>query len=96
MIVAFEMQCGAHKKGSAALSRKVAQLLDAIAVLPLNDAMVAHYAEIRIDLEQKGRLIGGNDLLIAAHVRSQSLTVVTANVKEFLRVPELTVENWFE
>ena len=94
LIVACELRYGAHKKGSAALSGKVDQLLQVITVLPLNDTMVAHYAEIRVDLEQMGRPIGGNGLLIAAHARSEGLTVVTANVKEFLRVPGLTVENW--
>ena len=63
MIVACELQYGAHKKGSAALSRKVAQLLQAIAVLPLDDAVVAqHYAEIRVELEQKGWPIGEKNL----------------------------------
>ncbi len=96
LVVACELRYGAHKKGSAALSRKVNQLLAVIAVLPLNDDMVGHYAEIRVELERMGRPIGSNDLLIAAHARSQGLTVVTANMKEFLRVPELTVENWLE
>ena len=96
LVVACELRYGAHKKGSAALSQKVNQLLATIAVLPLNDDMAVHYAEIRVELERMGQPIGSNDLLIAAHARSQGLTVVTANVKEFLRVPELTVENWLE
>ncbi|HDK43709.1 MAG TPA: type II toxin-antitoxin system VapC family toxin, partial [Desulfobacteraceae bacterium] len=96
LVVACELRYGAHKKGSATLSQKVNQLLATIAVLPLNDDMAVHYAEIRVELERMGQPIGSNDLLIAAHARSQGLTVVTANVKEFLRVPELTVENWLE
>jgi tRNA(fMet)-specific endonuclease VapC len=96
LVVACELRYGAHKKNSAALSRKVDQLLATIAVLPLNNDMAMHYAEIRVELEKMGQPIGSNDLLIAAHARSQGFTVVTANVKEFLRVPELTVENWLE
>ena len=37
-----------------------------------------------------------NDLLIAAHVLALDLTLVTANVREFSRVPSLRVENWLE
>jgi tRNA(fMet)-specific endonuclease VapC len=41
-----------------------------------------------------GQPIGGNDLLIAAHARALNLTLVTANVREFTRVPGLRAENW--
>ncbi|MFM6159195.1 MAG: PIN domain-containing protein, partial [Sphaerospermopsis kisseleviana] len=46
------------------------------------------------DLEQQGTPIGSNDLLIAAHALTLNLTVITANVREFARVPNLKVENW--
>ena len=52
------------------------------------------YAEIRLYLDQRGRPIGPNDLLIAAHALALDLTLVTANVEEFERVPGLRVENW--
>lgn len=96
LIVACELRYGAHKKGSAALSAKVDQLLGTIAVLPLDDNIILHYAEIRVELERMGQPIGNNDLLIAAHSRSQGLIVVTANIGEFSRVPGLIVENWLE
>ena len=51
---------------------------------------------MRTALERIGQPIGGNDLLIAAHARTLRLTVVTANLREFLRVPGLAVENWLE
>lgn len=53
-----------------------------------------HYGEIRAALERIGRPIGHNDLFIAAHARSLGLTMVTDNVREFDRVPDLKVENW--
>ena len=96
LIVACELRYGTHKKGSAALSTKVEHLLETIAVLPLKDDIIVHYAEIRVELERMGQPIGSNDLLIAAQARSQGLTVVTANVGEFSRVPGLNVENWLE
>ena len=65
-----------------------------IDVLPLESPIEFHYAEIRSYLEREGIPIGGNDLLIAAHGLALNLTVVTANVREFSRVPNLAVENW--
>jgi len=53
-----------------------------------------HYGEIRSDLEKRGTPIGVNDLHIAGHARSEGLTVVTNNEKEFTRVSGLRVENW--
>ncbi|MCI5163400.1 MAG: type II toxin-antitoxin system VapC family toxin, partial [Candidatus Electrothrix sp. AX5] len=52
--------------------------------------------EIRTVLERAGQPIGGNDLLIAAHALTLRLTVITANLREFVRVPGLAVENWLD
>jgi predicted nucleic acid-binding protein len=54
----------------------------------------SHYGDIRAHLEKGGKPMGSMDLLIAAHARSLSLTLVTNNVKEFDRVPGLRTENW--
>jgi predicted nucleic acid-binding protein len=48
----------------------------------------------RLILSRKGTPIGGNDLFITAHALSLDLTPVTANVREFSRLPRLRVENW--
>ena len=71
-------------------------VLSAIDILPFEKPSDYYYAEIRAFLEQNGIPIGANDLLIAAHAKSLSLTVVTANFSEFNRVPNLMVENWLE
>jgi tRNA(fMet)-specific endonuclease VapC len=63
-------------------------------VLALDKEADRRYAEIRHRLEQRGTPIGPNDLLIAAHALALDLTLVTANVDEFARVPRLRVENW--
>jgi tRNA(fMet)-specific endonuclease VapC len=55
-----------------------------------------HYGAIRAVLESQGTPIGNNDLWIAAHARSAGLTLVTNNVRELGRVPELQIENWAE
>ncbi len=53
-----------------------------------------YYGSIRAQLKKEGTPIGNNDLLIAAHARSINAVLVTNNVREFNRVPNLTVENW--
>ena len=72
----------------------LAAFLPYVAVQELPDEVAPHYAEIRADLKRRGALIGGNDLLIAAHARSLGLRLVTNNTSEFGRVRGLQVENW--
>ena len=69
-------------------------LLSYVEVLDFTDEAPLHYAKIRADLKRQGAMIGANDLLIAAHARSLSLTLVTNNTREFGRVRNLTTENW--
>jgi tRNA(fMet)-specific endonuclease VapC len=94
IIVACELRYGAAKKGSARLSERVESLLESFEVLPLDKESDRRYAEIRLYLDQRGRPVGPNDLLIAAHALALDLTLVTANVEEFARVPGLRLENW--
>jgi tRNA(fMet)-specific endonuclease VapC len=44
--------------------------------------------------ERKGRSIGQNDTMIAAHALMLKAIVVTDNVKHFSQVPGLRIENW--
>ena len=62
--------------------------------IPFDSACVPEYARIRDDLERRGQIIGGNDLMIAAIALTHDLTVVTHNCGEFHRVPDLRVEDW--
>ncbi|MCF8112025.1 MAG: type II toxin-antitoxin system VapC family toxin [Desulfobacteraceae bacterium] len=52
------------------------------------------YGEIRAFLEQQGRTIGANDLLIAAHAKYLDAALITNNTREFDRVPGLKTEDW--
>jgi len=73
---------------------KLQRLIEFIPVIYPEPNMAKHYAEIRACFESTGQPIGANDLWIAAHARSLSITLVSNNVKEFERVPELRLENW--
>ncbi len=94
IIVAGELRYGGVKSGSARLVERIELILSAMVVLPLEPPADRLYAQIRHELAGQGLPVGPNDLLIAAHAKSLSLTVVTANRREFTRVPGLQVENW--
>ena len=68
--------------------------VDQAVVLPFDSRAAVHYGSIRATLEREGTPIGPMDLLIAAHARALQMTVVTHNVREFLRVPDLVVDDW--
>jgi tRNA(fMet)-specific endonuclease VapC len=95
-IVASELRFGILKRKSERLTFLVENLLDRVSILPYEDKEASHFAEIRLDLERNGTPIGSTDLFIAAHARSLDATLVTANIREFGRVPGLKVENWVE
>ena len=61
-------------------------------VLPFTPKAAVHHGHIRAELERQGRPAGAYDMLIGAHARS--LIVVTNNMREFVRMPGLRVENW--
>lgn len=96
LVVAAELRYGAYKKGTMRLTSQLEVILSGLDVLPLEQPTDDRYAELRTTLEQAGTPIGPNDMLIAAHALALGLILVTANVKEFSRVPGLAVENWLE
>jgi len=71
-------------------------LLELLQVDDFPSRAAQDYGEIRASLEQSGRKIGPNDLLIAAHARRLGAVLVTNNEREFRRVPGLTVQNWLK
>ena len=73
---------------------EVEDFVSRLSVLEYGEKSAAHYGEIRSNLERKGTPIGVNDLHIAGHARSEGLTLVTNNTKEFERVEGLRLENW--
>ena len=94
VIVAAELRYGAAKKGSDRLTSQIDAILAALQVLAWDVPYDGVYGHLRAELERKGKVIGGNDLLIAAHAVALDATLVTVNTGEFARIPELRHENW--
>lgn len=96
-ITLAELEHGVEK--SAVPEKNAAALMQFLAilnVLPFDDLAAGEYGKICACLQRKGTPIGTMDMLIAGHARAEGLILVTNNVREFERVPELTVENWAE
>jgi tRNA(fMet)-specific endonuclease VapC len=94
IIVAAELRYGAARRGSRRLSAQLEAVLGALEVLPFEAPADATYGVLRARLEQFGRPIGGNDLLIAAQVVALGYAIVTDNERELARIDELPCENW--
>lgn len=74
--------------------RQIEDFVSRLEVLEYGSKAASHYGDIRSDLERKGSTIGINDLHIAGHARSEGLTLVTNNLREFERVEGLRLDNW--
>jgi tRNA(fMet)-specific endonuclease VapC len=72
----------------------IRRILKTLVVVSFDEAAAQSYGPIRAALEQRGSPIGPMDTLIAAHAASLGWTLVTHNIREFKRIPNLIVEDW--
>jgi tRNA(fMet)-specific endonuclease VapC len=70
------------------------QFIAPLELLPYGDDAAQYYGDLRVHLEKQGTPIGSLDMLIAAHALSIACTLVTNDEKEFIRIPNLNIENW--
>lgn len=94
-VVVYEIRLGLRRAGRELQIRGFEALVQATTVLPFDDEAASHAASIHIDLESRGLPIGPHDLLIAATARRHGRVLVTHNVREFSRVNDLAVEDWY-
>jgi tRNA(fMet)-specific endonuclease VapC len=95
-IAASELAYGVAKSGSLQNRKALEIFLAPLQILPFDSQCLWFYADLRASLEKQGLPIGPMDTLIAAQALSIDGTLVTNNIKEFVRVPKLKLENWFE
>ena len=95
-VVTFgELIYGAEKSEQRdAAMRRLEELASLLPVLPLPVDAGRSYGALRAELETDGRVIGNNDLWIAAHAKVAKLILVTNNEREFQRVSGLKIQNW--
>lgn len=94
-IVLAELQYGVSKsKKKEQNQSKLDIFLSRLEIIDFSAKCTFYYGELRTELEQKGLIIENNDLLIASHAIAENATLVTNNIKEFKRIPNLILENW--
>jgi tRNA(fMet)-specific endonuclease VapC len=98
-IVEYELRYGLLRlppETGAPRLAALAQLLRPLQKLPFDHQCAEHAARIRASLEASGTPIGPHDVLIAATALRHGARLVTRNVREFSRVPELLWVNWHD
>jgi len=95
-IVLFELQYGVRK--SAQRAGNAARIADfragPVQVLQFDGGDAEEAGDIRATLNRAGTPIGPYDILIAAQARRRDALLITANTREFRRVPGLQIEDW--
>ncbi len=71
-------------------------ILPSVNVIGFDSRAAFHCGRIRAILERKAIPINQSDLQIAAIAIANELILVTRNIKHFIRVEELKVENWID
>jgi tRNA(fMet)-specific endonuclease VapC len=98
VITASELLHGVHRAVQAEVRTKrsafVEAILERFPLLPVDIVTARAHAQVWAELAVTGQMIGAHDLWLAATCIAHGLTMVTANVREFARVPGLAVEVW--
>ena len=98
VITASELLHGVHRavqpEVRARRSAFVEAILERFPLLPVNIVTARAHAQVWAELAAAGQMIGAHDLWLAATCIAHGFTMVTANVREFARVPGLAVEVW--
>lgn len=98
VVTASELLHGVHRAVQPEQRMKrsafVEGVLERFAILDVDILTARTHAQLWADLSSAGGMIGPNDLWLAATCVAHGLTMVTANLREFERVPGLMVEKW--
>jgi len=96
-VVLGELEFGAEKSTQGERNRaRLAAIAQRLSWVGLDVETTRQYGRIRALLERQGTPIGANDTWIAAQALAIKATLVTDNVREFARVPDLVLENWLD
>ena len=95
VIVVGELEWGVSR--SRRVEENQAALRDwlvSVQVVELDRRVAQEYGRLRAYLRSIGKPIGPNDLWIAAHALARQVPLITHNLAEFRRVPDLSVDTW--
>ena len=94
-ITLYELLYGAYKSGKPEQNLEAVRLfVSPLEVLPFGEGAADVCGNLRATLERSGDLIGAMDMQIAATALLHDLTLITNNIGEFERIPDLKLDNW--
>ena len=95
-VVLYELEYGvARSKHPEQSKEQLDSFIALIDLLPFGPPEARTAASIRADLEKRGQPIGAYDVLIAATALAGQHTLVTHNTREFERIKNLNITDWF-
>ena len=98
VISASELLHGVQRAAPPAIQSRrqafVEAILNRFPLIEIDLAVARAHAALWSYLMQRGEMIGVHDSWIAATCIAHSLTLITANTREFQRAPGLQIENW--
>jgi tRNA(fMet)-specific endonuclease VapC len=94
VVTEMEIRYGLARNPSLRIGPLIESFLSAITILPLDSEVARFYARTRAALEARGTPIGPLDLMIASHALTLGLTLITSDLAEFRRIPDLRCEDW--
>jgi len=93
-IAYYEVRRGLLAVGSEKRMLKFEQFCQMFAVGQLNNSILDTATEIYVELQKKGRLVGDDDIFIAAFCKYYGFVLVTNNVKHFDNISDLRIFDW--
>lgn len=98
VITVSELLHGVHRARDrtqrARRSAFVEAVLERLPLLAVDLPTARTHAGLWAELAAAGRMIGAHDLWLASAALAHGLSLATANLREFARVPGLQVEDW--
>ena len=91
--ICYGIEKSPHKKKER--KEKLNSIISVLDIIQMDIQAAHHYAKIRVYLEKLGTVISERDVQIASIAQSRNLILVTHNVIEFRRIPDLHVEDWY-
>lgn len=90
-----ELEYGAAKSNKRDQNRiALLNFVSSFDILPFNENDAEYYGQIRAFLEKTGKIIGAYDMQIAAQALSNNLILITNNIREFKRIPDIKLGDW--
>ena len=92
--IAYGIERLPQSRRRSALQERFDLLGSQLVRCPWTDEVSEAFGRIKAQLEKRGQRIEDFDAAIAAHAAATGATLVTANVRQMMRVPGLLMENW--